>query len=1041
MSHPLPTNQFNVVSQEASVLQFWKNHQIFEKSLAQTSKGKPYIFYDGPPFATGLPHHGHLLASTIKDIIPRYQTMQGRYVMRRFGWDCHGLPIENEIHKKLGLSAQEAIEQLGVKQYNQECRDIVMRFSKQWEEVIQRCGRWVDFDNNYKTMDLCYMESVWWTFKQLWDRSLVYRGNKVVPYSNELATPLANFEAGSNYQNTQDPAVTIRVRLQSAIADQPADLLIWTTTPWTLPANLAICVNPTAEYALVATDSTPVIIASALVDSICPEAKIQKTFTGNDLRNLHYLPLFPEAQSHTSSNCYRVVCDPYVSTEDGTGLVHCAPAFGEDDMRICAREGINELLYFIDDHGFFTDEIKCLSGLPLKKADKTVIARLKNNNQLFAESTITHSYPFCPRTDTPLIYRAVPSWFISVTKIRDKCLQANESIHWVPGHIKHGRFGKWLEQARDWAVSRNRVWGTPLPIWINDQTGDTICMDSTAALERYTGKSITDLHREHIDDLTFTIENQPGTYKRTSEVFDCWFESGAMPVAQLHYPFENNKIFNEGFPAEFIAEGLDQTRGWFYSLIVISAALFDSPAFKNVIVNGIILAKDGKKMSKRLKNYTDPMTLMNTYGADALRLYLINSGLVKAEEQRFDDKGVEEMTRKTLLPWYNCLQFFMTYADIDNWSYQPEHHGGGSQLDRWIKSRCETLKDQIKNAMSEYTLADVIPHLLTFIDELTNTYIRLNRKRFWVEDMTVDKQNAYQTLFTVLIDFSKMMAPFAPFQAEWIYQKLKSYQSNLPLSVHLCQYPLPTETLQDTSLEMGVSWMNRVLLLARQSRNNAKIKIKTPLQSLTVIHHNPEVCQAISSLSEIIKREINVKSLCVKSNETDYVHIHALPNSPVLGRRFGAKFASIRQAIHKLSARDILAFEKEGHMQLLDETISFDEVLIRKEALNSTILTDSHIAIELNTQLTQVLIDEGLAREFVNRIQKTRKDLSLDVNDRIVITVNASTSLREIIEKHQQYIMSETLTNSIIYTKNDQQFVHQCDKETLSVSIETIEEH
>ena len=613
-----------------------------------TAHGKPYVFYDGPPFATGLPHHGHLLASTIKDIIPRYQTMLGRYVERRFGWDCHGLPIENETHKKLGLSAQEALEKLGVKQYNHECRQIVMQFSEQWREVIDRVGRWVDFDNDYKTMDLDYMESVWWTFQQLWERSLVYRGNKVVPYSNELATPLANFEAGSNYQNIQDPAVTVRIRLSEKLEGQTADLLIWTTTPWTLPANLAVCVNPEATYALVETDSCHVVVAQDLVADICPEGTVIHTMPGAALNGLSYEPLFSEAKQHTSGRCYNIVCDDYVSTEDGTGLVHCAPAFGEDDMRICTHEGINDLLFFIDDHGFFTDEIKELSGLAIKKADRLIIKRLRESGALFHETQITHSYPCCPRTNSPLIYRAVPSWFIAVTEIRDKCLECNKHTHWTPHHIKDGRFGNWLAQARDWAVSRNRVWGTPLPIWINDTTGQMICMDSIATLERYTGTKVTDLHREHIDHLTFTIDGETGVYKRTTEVFDCWFESGAMPVAQIHYPLENTKVFEEGFPAEFIAEGLDQTRGWFYSLLVISAALFDSPAFKNIIVNGIILAKDGKKMSKSLKNYTDPMTLMNKYGADALRLYLINSGLVKAEEQRFDDAGVAEMTRKKL---------------------------------------------------------------------------------------------------------------------------------------------------------------------------------------------------------------------------------------------------------------------------------------------------------------------------------------------------------------------------------------------------------
>ena len=1028
-------HQFNNVTQEENILKYWKKNQIFQKSLSQTANGKPYVFYDGPPFATGLPHHGHLLASTIKDIIPRYQTMLGRYVVRRFGWDCHGLPIENEIHKKLGLSAQEALKKLGVKQYNQECRDIVMRFSTQWQEVIERVGRWVDFDHDYKTMDLDYMESVWWTFQQLHERSLVYRGNKVVPYSNELATPLANFEAGSNYQNVQDPAVTVRVRLNDTIEGHSADLLIWTTTPWTLPANLAICVNPTATYALVDYQNTTLVVAQDLINSVCPDASIICTMPGTALQHLTYQPIFPDAAKYTTGKAYVILCDDYVSTTDGTGLVHMAPAFGEDDMRICQREHISDLLFFIDEHGFFTDDLSDLKDLAIKKADRVIIKQLRESGMLFHETQITHSYPFCPRTNTPLIYRAVPSWFIAVTDIRDKCLECNKQIHWTPDHIQFGRFGNWLEQARDWAVSRNRVWGIPLPIWVNDTTGHVICMDSIAMLERYTGTQVKDLHREHVDHLTFTVEGEQGIYVRTPEVFDCWFESGAMPVAQLHYPFENTKVFEEGFPAEFIAEGLDQTRGWFYSLLVISAALFDAPAFKNVIVNGIILAKDGKKMSKSLKNYTDPMTLMNKYGADALRLYLINSGLVKAEEQRFDDKGVAEMTRKTLLPWHNCLQFLTTYARIDSWRFDDTHHIQGTKLDQWILSRVQTLKSGIEQAMNKYELYNVVPHLIHFIDELTNTYIRLNRKRFWVEDMTQDKQDAYHTLYQVMLEFAQIMAPFTPFQSESIYQELKTFSADMPESVHLCQYPQTIKSLQDSELEMGVSWMDRVLVLARAARNDAKIKIKTPLPALTIIHHDPAVCQALTSLKDIILRELNIKELHITHDEASYVHIYALPNSPVLGRRLGSQFAAMRQAITALTPEQINQIDETGQCTLLDEVITLQDILIRKETKRPGVSTDGHIAILLDTNLTQDLIDEGYAREVVNRIQKTRKDMQLDVNDRIILTIQTEPALASIIQTHSEYIKNETLTQTLDYSHEKQMHSHECEPFIMSLSI------
>ena len=590
--------------------------------------------------------------------------MQGRHVIRRFGWDCHGLPIEYEIDKSLGMSAHDAVAKLGIAAYNNECRAIVQRYTSEWEKTISRLGRWVDFDDDYKTMDCSFMESVWWVFKQLWEKDLIYQGTKVVPFSTALGTGLSNFEAGSNYQDVQDPAITVLFQLKNS----EHAIAAWTTTPWTLPSNLALCVGDDIEYSLVKDQelNRSFYLASARLEAYAQKHSLEviETCFGRDLVGQPYQPLFDYFQEEQA---FVVVSDDYVTTTDGTGIVHCAPAFGEDDARVLQNAGIEACVCPVNDRGCFTEEVRDFTGMNIHKANKGIINLLKKASCLYQHDTIVHSYPFCPRSDTPLIYKAVPSWYVHVERIKDRLIEHNKAIHWVPEHIQAGRFGKWLENAKDWAISRSRIWGTPLPVWINDETGKAVCFGDKASLEQATGASLNDLHREHVDPLTFSLEGEPGTYRRIEHVLDCWFESGSMPYAQLHYPFENKDLFEHGFPAEFIAEGLDQTRGWFYTLHVLATALFDKPAFTHVIVNGIVMAEDGKKMSKRLKNYTAPDLLMDTYGADALRLYLIQSGLVKGEEQRFSDEGVKEMVRRTLLPWYNAFSFYSTYVNIDGW--------------------------------------------------------------------------------------------------------------------------------------------------------------------------------------------------------------------------------------------------------------------------------------------------------------------------------------------------------------------------------------
>lgn len=998
---------FSFVENELQVLEFWKKHSVFKQSLEWSKDFPRYISYDGPPFATGLPHHGHLLASTIKDVVFRYYTQNGYYVERRFGWDCHGLPIEHEINKSMGLQAHEAVEKLGIAGYNQACRDIVMRYSKEWQRTIERLGRWVEFDNDYKTMDPEFMESVWWVFGALWEKGMIYEGVKVVPYSTALQTGLSNFEAGSNYQQVQDPSVTILAKINDHEA-----LAIWTTTPWTLPSNLAIGVNPELTYCKVKVEGidTHIWIAEARLEATLKKKafEILETNTGIDLIGIKYQPMFPQLSEGVDEQCYMVYSADFVTTDAGTGLVHMAPAFGEDDYNLCQHNNISTLLCPIDEEGRFDDSFSELKGQYIKDADKWIIKNLKERGQVLEQDVLMHSYPFCPRSDTPLIYKAVPSWFVSVSEIRERLIASNNEINWVPEHVKVGRFGKWLANARDWAISRNRVWGTPIPLWRNDVTDKIICIDSIEKLKQYTGKTVTDLHREHVDHLSFGIEGEEGTYHRIEEVLDCWFESGSMPYAQNHYPFKNKELVEENFPADFIAEGLDQTRGWFYTLTILSTILFDKPAFKNVIVSGIVVAEDGKKMSKRLKNYTAPDILMGEYGADALRLYLISSNLVKGEEQRFSDLGVKEVVRSTLLPWYNAFKFFDTYAGIDHWKYENKDLPL-TDLDRWILSKLQTLISKVNYNMQNYHLYLVVPPLLDFIDELTNTYIRMNRNRFWGEGISEDKKAAYQTLFEVLFTLSKLMAPFSPFLAESIYQSLKAYHSDDALSVHLCAYPIHDDKKQDPKLEVGIQLLQEIINMARGQRVTAGIKTKTPLSLITIIHHDQALLDTLEPLSDRLCIELNVKSIAFDTNEDAYIKLYAKPNLPVLGKKYGRDLPKIKSLIEGLSSEDLKTFEFNKNFTVSGIEFLENDLLVYREAQpGMNAVSNRYVTISLDTELNEALVLEGLAREMVSQIQKTRKSLDLAIDQRIQLIINGEQAVK-IFNAHQSYITKEVL--------------------------------
>ena len=1007
---------FSFVEMEHEILDFWDQESIFQQSLKNTKDKKPYIFYDGPPFATGLPHHGHLVASTIKDVVPRYWTMKGRYVMRRFGWDCHGLPVEHEIDKKLGISAQDAINSLGVRGYNDECRAIVQRYVSEWRQTITRIGRWVDFENDYKTMDTWFMESVWWAFKQLWDKGLIYQGMKVVPVSTELGTPLANFEATSNYKDVQDPAITVLLK----IIDREEYLAVWTTTPWTLPSNLAVCVGANIDYCLVEDPDTGLkfYLAEERISAYEDKGRftILGSMKGDCLVGLSYEPPFDYFPGERERGAFVVLSDDYVTTDSGTGLVHQAPAFGEEDYRVLNENGIEAFVCPVGLDGCFTSEVFDLEGQHVKDADKQIITTLKDHGKLLKQEVIQHSYPYCYRSDTPLIYRAIPSWYVAVTNIKENLLNANQKISWVPGHIKSGRFGNFLDGAIDWAISRNRVWGTPIPVWQNDLTGEFVCIGSIEELAKKTGVTLNDLHRENVDPLTFEIDGEEGTYRRIEEVLDCWFESGSMPYAQLHYPFENEDVFESGFPAEFIAEGLDQTRGWFYTLTVLAAGLFDQPAFRNVIVNGLVMAQDGKKMSKSLRNYTPPDDLMEEFGADALRLYSINSGLVKGEELRFSDSGVKEMVRRALLPWYNAFSFLKTYSEIDDWSPDKGVHVGSNILDLWIGSRLQTLKSRISEEMEGYRLYNVVPNLFNFIEDLTNWYIRLNRSRFWASDVDADKIAAFSTLYEALIELSKIMAPFAPFLSEHLYRSLFALGGGKaqPISVHLCDYPIADSSKANSDLEGSVTLMQQVVLLGRQKREEEKIGLRTPLSTLTIIHQDKALLQIMESLEVYLKDELNVRTVKYSSDEEHYLQVKTKANYQLLGKELGSRMKGFADLIGALSNEQVSLFQNNGSITLsldgFSRSFTGEEILlVREPREGSDAISNGSVSIELDCALTPELIRGGYAREVVNRIQRARKEAGLEVSDRIEIAYIADPEIGLAIEEHKAHIETETL--------------------------------
>ena len=1018
-----------LADQELSVLKFWEENQVFEKSLENRKDAQPYVFFDGPPFATGLPHYGHLLAGTIKDVIPRYQTMRGRYVPRTFGWDCHGLPIESLAQKALNLAGAPAIQQAGIDVFNEQCRSMVQTYVSEWKTTVKRMGRWVDFDHGYKTMDPTFMETVWWVFSQLWKQGRVYKAKRIVPYSWALTTPLSNSEASANYKMVQDPTVMVRMKITSWGTPIPATegydtyVVIWTTTPWTLPANLAACVGPDMDYCVVRdSDSKDAyILGKSRIGEVFKKAEdytVLAEVKGRDLVGSHYEPIFANfAGKHPES--YRIVMDDYVTDGDGTGVVHIAPAYGEDDYRIGMREGIG-LEDPLDAQAKFTSAVPEFEGMMCKDADKTVIKWLKEHGKLVRQSTIVHSYPFCERSDTPLIYKAIDAWYVRVEDLHERMLKNNARTSWTPAAIGTHRFANWLSEARDWNISRNRFWGSCIPLWINvDDADDIICIGSVKELEELSGQKVTDLHKHFIDKIE--IHKDGKTYRRTPEVLDCWFESGSMPYAQSHYPFDNKEFVEKNLPADFIAEGLDQTRGWFYALMVLSTALFDKPPFQHVVVNGLVLAEDGHKMSKHLHNYPDPMLVVNQYGADALRLCMLSSPVVRAEDLRFSESAVREMMRMVLLPLWNSYSFLATYARIDKW--QPANGKAeppanpSNVLDRWILSRLSTTVADVRDALDNYDLQRGATRFTGFLDELTNWYIRRSRRRFWRSTNDGDKNEAYQTLHYVLLTFCQVAAPFIPFITENIYRNLRT--DSMPISVHLCDYPEADLAIRDDRLNARMANTMSAVSLGRLLRSQVKQKVRQPLASAILVSLNEEVRNDLNAMADVIAEELNVKQVVVESEEEKLVKLSAKPNMKRLGPKYGKLLGALSKAIAALGGAELRSLRQNGALtvdangQVIELTVD-DVMLVREELPGMTVANEGEVTVALDTRLTPELELEGWAREIVSKLQNLRKEQNLDVVDRIHVKyATDDKTIAAAVAAQKEYICGETLALSL----------------------------
>lgn len=1007
------------VDREKAIVEFWKKNDIFEKSIEHRDGCERFTFYDGPPTANGKPHIGHVLTRAIKDLIPRYRTMKGYKVLRKAGWDTHGLPVELEVEKALGISGKPEIEKFGIEDFIKKCKASVFTYQSEWEEMSDRVGFWADMENPYVTYHNDYIESVWWALRQIWDKGLLYKGHKIMPYCPRCGTSLSSHEVAQGYKDVKENSLIAKFKV---LGKDNEYILAWTTTPWTLPSNLALCVNPNEKYVRFTIEgdenNTVYIMAEALIKSVFGEdakANILNEYTGEELKGTEYEPLYSFVKP--DKKAYYVIADDYVTMEDGTGVVHTAPAFGEDDARVCKANGL-PFINLVDHQGNFVKETGEWAGTFVKDADKLVIRDLKERNLCFAVIPFEHSYPFCWRCDTPLLYYACDTWFIEMTKVRDRLLANNETVNWMPDNIKHGRFGNFLENIIDWGLSRTRYWGTPLPIW-ECECGHRHVVGSIAELKEM-GINCPDdieLHKPYVDNIKLRCEKCGGEMKRVPEVIDCWFDSGSMPFAQLHYPFENKEAFEQNFPADFISEAIDQTRGWFYTLMAISTLLFDKSPYKNVVVLGHVQDEKGIKMSKHKGNVIAPMDILNDQGSDAVRWYFYSNSAPWLPN-RFSAKNVSEAQRKFLGTLWNTYCFYVLYANIDE--FDPTKYNlcdlNLTVMDKWILSKLNNVVKTVDDYLNEYKITEATRAMNEFVDELSNWYVRRSRSRFWASELTDDKVCAYMTLYTVLVEFAKVSAPFIPFMTEEIYQNLvRSVDENALESIHMCDFPKYDEKYNFAEIEQEMDAIRKVVILGRAARNEANIKNRQPLSKLFIQTDNKINADYVN----IILEELNIKDVELTKDASGFISYNFKPQMRTMGPKYGKLMRPIFDEIAKMDGAEVMATLNSDkplclNIQGTDVEVFKDDVLIDTQQKDGFVsASDAGFTVVLDTNLTDELIEEGFVREIISKIQTMRKDSGFEVTDRISVVFDGSEKIEKIFAANDAEIKSQTLADSI----------------------------
>lgn len=1007
------------VDREKSIVEFWKKNDIFEKSIEHRDGCERFTFYDGPPTANGKPHIGHVLTRAIKDLIPRYRTMKGYKVLRKAGWDTHGLPVELEVEKALGISGKPEIEKFGIEDFVKKCKASVFTYQSEWEEMSDRVGFWADMENPYVTYHNDYIESVWWALRQIWDKGLLYKGHKIMPYCPRCGTSLSSHEVAQGYKDVKENSLIAKFKV---LGKDNEYILAWTTTPWTLPSNLALCVNPNEKYVRFTIEgdenNTVYIMAEALIKSVFGEdakANILNEYTGEELKGTEYEPLYSFVKP--DKKAYYVIADDYVTMEDGTGVVHTAPAFGEDDARVCKANGL-PFINLVDHQGNFVKETGEWAGTFVKDADKLVIRDLKERNLCFAVIPFEHSYPFCWRCDTPLLYYACDTWFIEMTKVRDRLLANNETVNWMPDNIKHGRFGNFLENIIDWGLSRTRYWGTPLPIW-ECECGHRHVVGSIAELKEM-GINCPDdieLHKPYVDNIKLRCEKCGGEMKRVPEVIDCWFDSGSMPFAQLHYPFENKEAFEQNFPADFISEAIDQTRGWFYTLMAISTLLFDKSPYKNVVVLGHVQDEKGIKMSKHKGNVIAPMDILNDQGSDAVRWYFYSNSAPWLPN-RFSAKNVSEAQRKFLGTLWNTYCFYVLYANIDE--FDPTKYNlcdlNLTVMDKWILSKLNNVVKTVDDYLNEYKITEATRAMNEFVDELSNWYVRRSRSRFWASELTDDKVCAYMTLYTVLVEFAKVSAPFIPFMTEEIYQNLvRSVDENALESIHMCDFPKYDEKYNFAEIEQEMDAIRKVVILGRAARNEANIKNRQPLSKLFIQTDNKINADYVN----IILEELNIKDVELTKDASGFISYNFKPQMRTMGPKYGKLMRPIFDEIAKMDGAEVMETLNSDkpiclNVQGTDVEVFKDDVLIDTQQKDGFVsASDAGFTVVLDTNLTDELIEEGFVREIISKIQTMRKDSGFEVTDRISVVFDGSEKIAKIFAANDAEIKSQTLADSI----------------------------